>query len=1064
MRPAAPGQRRTRRPREVSCLALTFFYDYLAQHQIPRRSLQQGLSYSPEYLDDRLNWIDYATFLQLEHRMAELFPDDPDCFFNIGRSVGSTLGFGFIRVVTRAVVSPAQLYHRIAGLTRRFLFPFVSIEFYQQDRRRLSGSYRFEAGFKPSQPFLDTVRGILVGLPQVVGAPEAAVSMRRGRHDEMVYDVVLAGQWLGLADAATSTFRRAVQLVRVQLQNPGEAAAHLEESNLLLQEKVQALTETQTELNRQVRTLSLLDELSKVSSSERDLIQLLRRATAIISRELNNAPSAIMLAEGPPPRLSLASSVGLDPVQLRELTLLADPRHPMVDLLTAHRQRCRVDSAAGPLSLTPLVSQERIVGALVLPADPAYDEPSLMDPMADRLAVAVDNAVSYRLITDLRDNLEQRVQQRTGELEEAKSRLQITVEKLQRAQAAGQEFFTYVSHEFKTPLTLILAPLDDLEQRLGSGEVVDPAADLSLIRANAQRLLGLITEILEFAQLDAGEMPLQEQVFDMCQLVGDTVNALQPLAQQRSIGLTHTTPKAPLLLQADPQLLQRALGNLVSNAVKYCARHDRVSVRLLRGEGGEPLLEVQDNGPGIPQDQQERIFDRFQRVNDANGRTIEGSGIGLAIVREVTLLHGGSVMLTSDAEEGTCFRLRLPAQRLRPDHQRPEGHWPGPANYIVEAQPVQLPTTPEAGTSPSRSPGGTTVLLVEDDPDMRRFLTQLLSRQHTVEVARDGRVGLQRARELLPGAVVSDVMMPDLDGYGLCRELRADARTRNIPVLLVSASHDNAASLRGFEAGADDFVVKPFSPSELMARVDAQIRLRTLSRAVMQLERKTALGLLAGGVAHEVLNPVNVVINGVGPLRRALTAATVTQRQAETCQRMLDAIENSGKRIHRVVQDMLRLTHSGDEELELQRARVGDGLASILSLLQHRVRDLDGFFQDLRWDEPIQCYPALVNQVLLTLLVNALDAVADRRGNVWISSDRVDDHLVVRVRDDGPGVAVDDRERIFYPYFTTKITGANAGMGLAIAREIIGLHRGTIECTSAAQPGAEFVVRLPLGQ
>ncbi len=1053
----------------VSCLALTFFYDYLAEHGIPRLTLQKDLPYSPEYLDDRLNRIDYPTFLRIEQRMADLFIDDPQCFKNIGRSVADTGGFGFIRVLTRATISPFQLYNRISRLTNRFLFPFITITFQRTGRRQLRGSYRFDREHPPSDAFFETVLGILEGLPKVVGAKPATVQMRRVSPLEAVYDVTLSGRWLGLGDALSHPARRALKLARVRWQNLGEAAEELEQANSLLQEKVQDLTLAKSALDRRVRALSILNELSKVATSERDLSALLRQALDIISRSFDSAPTAILMAEGQPPGLMVAGTAGLDGDQMSRLMDLSDPDAPLTVSLCGDQIPGRLPSRP-PMTLIPMVSRERSIGVFAMGEVEGYDA-SLLEPMASRLAVSIDNAVSYRLIADLRDNLELRVQQRTGELEQAKARLTGAVGKLERAQAAGREFFTNLSHEFKTPLTLILSPLDDLEARLKDRGMTGTQEDVTHIRHNARRLLHLIEEILGVAKLDAEQMPLNEEVVDLGNVVTDTVAALRPLADRYGIALQEQLPGEPLTVLADPTLLHRALWNLVSNAIRYCDRGDSVTVRLTQVAPHEEIvMEVEDTGPGIPEDQQERIFERFQRVTDSRGRGVEGSGIGLALVREIVRIHQGKVSLESTQNEGALFRITLSGDRLRdgdpdPDH----GDWLGPTNIDLHDLPAaddddsdELEDAPRSTDRDDRTGDGARILLVEDDPEMRRFLVRLLTRQHEVITAEDGERGLAAARDQMPDLVVSDVMMPRMDGYELCRRLKADQHTRNIPVVLVSAIHDNEASLHGFAAGAADFVVKPFSPQDLMARVNSQIRIQDLTRTVMRMERQTALGLLAAGVAHEVLNPVNVVINAVRPIRRSMERLRAGDGEGEAARRLLPAVESAGGRIDRVVKDMLRIASHGQHEIQ-QRASLCDGIESVLSLLSYRQKGIEGVHRDYRWEGHLMCYPDLLNQVVTTLVVNALDAMEEGGGgNIWIITEQAGDMVRVRVRDDGPGIPPLERDRIFLPFFTTKMGRKNAGMGLAIARDIIALHHGKLELHPGVDGGAEFVISIPL--
>jgi signal transduction histidine kinase len=775
----------------------------------------------------------------------------------------------------------------------------------------------------------------------------------------------------------------------------------------------------------------------------------------VLCEQLGSVPAAVLLAEGEPRRLVLAASASFS----RELESAVG--HENVREVLEGGRPLEVQAGADRVLVLPMSSRQRVLAALVI-AGPNPEDESLLESVASQLAVVVDNALSYQTIADLRDNLEVRVRERTAELEEARAQLVDTVERLKRSDRARTEFFTNVSHELRTPLTLIVAPLDTLAQQLRDAKP-EVRAELQLVRANAQALLKLINEILDFARLDAERLPMSTSEVALDDVIDDVVVSLRPLAERKQVRLTWARPEGPVRAVVDPDLVRRAAANLIGNGIKYVEDGKRVDVSL-RAEQGDAVLVVADDGPGIPREYHARVFERFQRVPDAHGRLIEGSGIGLAMVREIVSLHHGAVSLQSEPGAGAAFTVRLPRHALTPHSGRGV---PSPKLATPLPDEIGGGLEPPAWVAPEPEQPGRhrpRLLLVEDNPEMRRFLSRLLASDFRVITASDGEEGLQLARELLPDGVLSDVMMARLDGLELCRQLKADRLTRHLPVILVSARHGADATLEGFAAGADDYIVKPFSAPELLARVNAQLRVRRLALALMRAEKQTTLGLMAAGIAHEVRNPVNALLNAVPPLRRELElAGRLAHEPHSLTDALLDSIERSGERIRQVVDSMLALSRQSPGELRLREVRLSESIDATLAVLRFRTREGVEVRRNYEWDGPVWCYPELVGQVVMNLVINALDAVDPQHGHVEVEVRRDRDAVRVAVRDDGPGIAPELRELVFEPFFTTKAPGVGTGLGLAVSREIAALHGGTLELESNDGHGTSVVLVLPAG-
>ncbi|WFE36161.1 SpoIIE family protein phosphatase [Micromonospora sp. WMMD975] len=415
-------------------------------------------------------------------------------------------------------------------------------------------------------------------------------------------------------------------------------------------------------------------------------------------------------------------------------------------------------------------------------------------------------------------------------------------EELAELDRAKTAFFSNISHEFRTPLTLIMGPVDELRGRLrdADGPVRE---ELEAIRRNGLRLGKLVNSLLDFSRIEAGRMQARYQPVDLAAVTADLASAFRSAIERAGLAFEVDCPPLPQPVHIDPAMWEKVVLNLLSNALKFTF-HGAVRV-VLRAEDGQAVLRVVDTGIGVAEDEMPRLFERFHRIENARARSDEGSGIGLALVKELIGLHGGTISATSAPGRGTEFTVRLPfgAAHLPGDAITPAA----PGRPTVSAEPfVQealrwLPDDPTAEMVPADPPpvDGPTpampgqaparVLIADDNADMREYLTRLLrSAGHRVQAVADGQAALDAARTNTPDLVVSDVMMPRLDGLQLVSALRAETRTAGTPVLLLSARAGQEAAIEGLEAGADDYLVKPFPAAELLARVRANVELARL--------------------------------------------------------------------------------------------------------------------------------------------------------------------------------------------------------------------------------------------
>lgn len=485
-------------------------------------------------------------------------------------------------------------------------------------------------------------------------------------------------------------------------------------------------------------------------------------------------------------------------------------------------------------------------------------------------------------------------------------------EHLQEMDRLKSRFTANIHHELRTPLTLILAPIESLlDGEFGPVEDLQRGY-LETARRNALRLLRLINELLELSRIESRDRRLRRRPVDAYEIAEELVHNAEPLAAARSIRLTFQGNRGVPTIHADRGALEKVLVNLLGNALKFTDRGDRVSVAIAPSECGIEI-HVRDTGIGIPPDKLEHVFDRFAQLDASSTRRHEGTGIGLALSRELVDLHGGTINATSDGlGHGTAMRVWLPIGEPDADERDDE--------VSVEPERRARATDRErdalamasgdegdgdqadfgavavSPTAPRRAPSDAPeILVVEDNAGMRRLIAHHVGGEFKVRLATNGREGLEAIALRAPDLVLTDVMMPEMSGTELCRRLKSDPATRAIPVVLLTSKADREHKIQGLELGADDYINKPFHSRELLARIRSLTRLyaqerqlaernrvleetntelektmRDLRDTEVQLiaqERLAAVGELAAGIAHEVNNPVNFACNAVRTLQ-----------------------------------------------------------------------------------------------------------------------------------------------------------------------------------------------------
>ncbi|MEV8507021.1 SpoIIE family protein phosphatase [Actinoplanes sp. NPDC051475] len=525
------------------------------------------------------------------------------------------------------------------------------------------------------------------------------------------------------------------------------------------------------------------------------------------------------------------------------------------------------DTVAVPL---PSADQAQPLGVLLAGISPsrALDDAyrSFFELLAQQVSVAVRNSLAY---------------------EEERRRAE-TLAELDRVKTA---FFTDVSHEFRTPLTLMLGPLTDAlaDRAEPLGERQRDRVDTA--RRNATRLLTLVNNLMTFSSLEAGRAGNTPRQVDLARLTAELAGVFRAAVERASLRLVVDCPPLPRPTAVDPANWETIVTNLISNALKFTFVG---TIRVALDSDDEMIrLHVTDSGIGIAAAELPHLFDRFHRVQGAQARSHEGSGVGLALVRELTRLLGGDVAVTSSPGSGTTVTVALPWTAVTP-----AGAVPGTAATGARARALAEEASgwlPEPGTAPDEpdepnDPDELVILVADDNGDMRAYLTRLLTAENwQVEAVGDGQAALDSIRRRRPSLLLTDVMMPRLDGFALVRALRQDEATRTLPVVMLSARAGDEAGVEGLDAGADDYVVKPFTAAQLVARVRSVLerdRLRTGSARHGSAAAATTTVIASGRVLEDAVRAATeqacALVGGVrastvlsgGPDRPPLTFST----------------------------------------------------------------------------------------------------------------------------------------------------------------------------------------------
>ena len=664
-------------------------------------------------------------------------------------------------------------------------------------------------------------------------------------------------------------------------------------------------------------------------------------------------------------------------------------------------------------------------------------------------------------------------------------------EALAEIDRAKTTFFSNVSHEFRTPLTLMLGPLE--EALTEAGLLPDVRDRLDVAHRNSMRLLKLVNTLLDFSRIEAGRIEAVYERVDLCTLTMELASVFRSVIEKAGLNLIVDCEPLSVPVYVDREMWEKVVFNLLSNAFKFTFEG---GIKVKLGQKDDRVeLSVTDTGTGIPEAELGHLFERFHRVKGARGRSYEGSGIGLALVQELVKLHGGTVSVVSEIERGSKFTVSLPigsdhlptdrvgaSKTLVSTGLRGEAYveevlrWLPVNGHAIETISEYASVSAVTDTESASRPR---ILLADDNADMREYVRRLLASRYEVEAVGDGEAALRSVREQQFDLILSDVMMPKVDGFALLHALRSDEQTRTIPIILLSARAGEESRVEGIGAGADDYLIKPFSARELLARVESHIKLqRERKRSAEKLEQLMLLEQQARASAelanhvkdeflamlsHELRTPLNAIVGWIHLLKSGKLGETERARG-------IDVIDRNAAAQRAIIDELLDISRIIAGKLKLEPQPID--LAVVVEAAVDAIRPAAlakeiEIVTSIEHDQGLVVGEAVrLQQVIWNLLSNAIK-FTPKQGRVEVQLRVAGNDFEVVISDTGEGIDPD-----FLPFIFERFRQADTsarrkhgglGVGLSIVRSLVELHGGEIHASSdGPEKGATFTIRLPI--
>ncbi len=677
------------------------------------------------------------------------------------------------------------------------------------------------------------------------------------------------------------------------------------------------------------------------------------------------------------------------------------------------------------------------------------------------------------------------------EVNRSREMLETQNRQLSELDEAKTRFFANISHELRTPLTIMLGITERLNSVI-SRKSSDPSIleMTSMLEQNGLRLLKLIDDLLDLVRFDTGHADIHRQPTQIREHIDGLLRSVRHLAEQDRVALLWECQSSDDSIQLDRDKFDKILLNLVINAIKFTPSGGTIEAKISVSEN-RLRLTVEDTGVGIPPEVLPRIFERFWQVDTSSTRKFQGAGIGLALVRSLAEAMGGFVKVDSTLGQGSIFTVEIPAETSTTEnfasagmaddqalqdggniaqlHRKAAISIPGKvaSRARTSSQAPEFLPPPVIGRPSGARP---LVLIADDEPDIRRFLRMQMENVDVIE-ASDGAEALELVRLRRPQLALLDHMMPELDGVEVCRNIREGHTTRGTAVIILTARADEQTKIAALEAGANDFLTKPFSTAELALRLENQIAMARIRREMVDLnaelhsaleqikenevlmvrnEKLSSLGRMSAGIIHEINNPLNYAGAGIHAL--ATFTRALPEGDRPDFEDILKDVREGVERVSQIVIDLRKFTR---EESASGDANLADIVARARRMVSHQIGKDISFELNTPENVLIRGNQNQLVQVFINFLQNSIDAIHMRleadggeSGVISVSIDPAGDGWQVTIRDNGIGIPPENLGKIFDPFFTSKEVGKGMGLGLSITHQILQSHHALINVDS----------------